>query len=189
MIELFSIVGGLFGGAATTLIWEGGIKPRRDKKWLVCALAREVQLISKEIERRVLLYRRSELIEMRRLPLASPVFNAVAARVGELDEATNDVVLFYFRLSDLNAMINDWSNQWDAHEAEMRQKALPRSSREGGLKTTRTAFMNVAREAIEIQERLLPELRNIASLPQLSAPVSSREMMERPVDPLPEERR
>jgi hypothetical protein len=155
-------VQGLFGGAGATLLWEGVIKPAKDRRSLAHVLAEEV---SHNIQ-----YAASArsfiLHDPKRIPgdfsLSTMVFSSVADRLGELPELVNEIVLLYRRTEELNRLPETWAEA-------LREYRLAReggSSQTGVLETELASMLGVYESGltkyINQANLVLPKLRRAA---------------------------
>jgi len=96
-------VQGLFGGAGVTLLWEGLLKPTRDRRSLARVLASEISInIQYAAGQRLYLNHNPSGIPSD-FAMSDAVFEATAARIGDLPpNVIGEVVLLYGGLRDLN---------------------------------------------------------------------------------------
>lgn len=94
---------GLFGGVGTTAIWEGWVRPARDRRNLARLLVAEIRLNRREVEHVIASRRESPGFVPLNLSLATATFDARSEAVGGLpEELLPEVVELYARFQNLN---------------------------------------------------------------------------------------
>ena len=94
---------GLFGGVGTTALWEGWVRPARDRRNLARLLVAEIRMNRREVE--WMIARRGEEPDFLpvNLSLATAVFDARSQDVGALpEELLPEVAELYARFHNLN---------------------------------------------------------------------------------------
>ncbi|MGE0554330.1 MAG: hypothetical protein AB7R55_12960 [Gemmatimonadales bacterium] len=119
------LIQGLFGGAGVTLLWEGLLKPRRELRSLARVLADEIEHDGQQGFRVMLYLAATKKERPGDLVFSTAVFDAVAARIGELGDVCAAVVLFYQRVAAIRLM----PEQYDEDLARLRQIKLSTPTR------------------------------------------------------------
>jgi hypothetical protein len=163
--DISPVLQGLFGGAGATLLWEGVLKPARERHNLARVLAEEIS-INLQIAATMRVYRTQEA---RHVPsdfgFVTGTFTAVANRVGELPtRLVSPVILFYASLAQANQlppMYAEIMRRWqDAQNKVTKGQVLP------GIEAERDRclilFDGAIEKAIERANELLPYLHRAA---------------------------
>jgi hypothetical protein len=153
---------GLFGGAGATLAWEGLLKPTAARRSLAHVLAQEVghdlQIAAGA--------RASIKYDPDAVPgdfgLSTMIFDAVAARLGELPHLTGEIVLLYRRAQVLNQMPRGFADSL----REFRATSDPGTQRivESELQSILAAYHTGLTTFVNEANALLPKLHR-ASVP------------------------
>lgn len=150
---------GLFGGAGATLLWEGILKPHRDRRSLAHVLAVE---ISHNLQ-----YAVGQRLYLNENPKGLPgdfrlsnlVFQSVADRVGDLQDLAGDVVLICRQVDELNALPEGFTRALDQYLAargtDQRREVEARAQLDSILSVYRTGLETL----IGRLNAVLPQLR------------------------------
>jgi hypothetical protein len=152
---------GLFGGAGITLLWEGFLKPGRDRRSLAHVLAEELSLTVQ--------YAAGQRLYIKHNPKGMPgdfaicdaVFTAVAPRLGELPDLVGEIVLFYHGVRDLNRLPALYADALDQYR---RGKPPEQAIHDRQMDSVLGVYRTGLEKCVERANALLPKLRR-ASIP------------------------
>jgi hypothetical protein len=97
---------GLFGGVGATAVWEGIVRPFRDRRNIARSLSAEVRLNRDRVELAVQTRRQSTRDVPLNVRLSTVVFESLAEKFAELpDEILPDIMALYHRFTSLNALV------------------------------------------------------------------------------------
>jgi hypothetical protein len=161
---------GLFGGAGVTLLWEGIVKPSRERRSLAHVLAEEIGHNLQYAAGQRLYHEKEPKIIPGDFTLSELVFSAIADRLGELPELTGEIVLCYRKAQALNAIPEAYTiilNEY-LHAKEALATGLPGvSEKYQNAQTAVRAHIGVYRSGLEgfvaTANTLLPKLRRAAT--------------------------
>lgn len=164
---------GLFGGAGVTLLWEGVVKPRRERHSLAHVLAEEVAFNLQLAVGQLVMFEHNPAGIPSDLKFLNKVYESLTPRIGELDtELIGDVVLFYATLDSLNARPTMWADTFERLRTIQREEhdevsaSITRAQHERELRTELDVQLRVCKRGIasciERARTLLPRLRRAA---------------------------
>jgi hypothetical protein len=158
-------VQGLFGGAGAILLWEAFLKPARERRSLAHMLAEEIGL---NIQHAAAQLSYAKKHNPKGIPadfvLSEVVFNAVAARVGELPALAGDVVHLYQRVATMNRLPTDFSETLDRlRDLEAQNPADARVKQHRDLLDNMLVVYRSSLDTfINLGNEVLPKLREAA---------------------------
>lgn len=153
MVDLQSIIAGLFGGFGALAVWEGYLKPIRIQKRIADVLYIEIDQNLRRTVRAHLVFQRTGKRSID-LTLSCLGFNAVASQISELPkEAIDCCIVTYNRFMYLNNLSETWQ-RWELQrslatdpDAHAKLTSLIDASKNGYAKTSEAA-MDSASEAL-----------------------------------------
>jgi hypothetical protein len=161
MMSIENLLVGVFGGGATTLLWEGLIKPHRERAAIARAIADEAYRIATDARQRyegVNSTKPGANVDVPVSEFACPIFNALAARIGDMP-SLSFIGRFYSAVALANAVRADW-------EREVQQMRTHQPSGPSGFMVVagfrataaQKAYAGHLREVIISQDRLINSL-------------------------------
>jgi len=154
------VLQGLFGGAGATWLWEGLLKPRRDRRNLARALGAEVGLNMQLVAgASSLLVHKPNQIPLD-YSLSAQVFLAVTARIGELEPVLMaDVVVFYREIDALNQLPKAFTDALDEYRRIDRADHAGRERAQRFLDSILTTYRMGLERTVQRGNQVLPRLR------------------------------
>jgi hypothetical protein len=162
---------GLFGGAGALLLWEGVLKPKRERRALAHALAEELSHnLQYAVGQRLYLEHNPKSIPMD-FELSEIVFSAVRAKFGELRPHVGAIMLVYRQIQALNKLPAAYKETLLRYNAE--NTTIPevnadpsRGGRIAELDRELNSMLGVYKSGLEVivgrVNTLLPRLRRAA---------------------------
>jgi hypothetical protein len=158
MFDPWTLIEALCTSGGVVLVWEGFVKPRRDRASVARAIGEEVSLIAaQELEANKAIHsspRPAVVVGT----IATPVFDAVAANLGELRSA-REVVRFYQKARVVNEIVRDWVSSTREMDAAIREQHSGRAL-EQRISAIRDEYLKHSRALVALQEELIPMLQN-----------------------------
>jgi hypothetical protein len=172
---------GFFGGAGAILLWEGFLKPSRERRSLAHVLAEETAQNLNLAAMQLNLIRTGRSPEAVRpwAPLSSIVFQAAVPRLGELPYHVSKVIAVYRLLEIVNRYPPMIIAEWDDIRPELKgqQPTIEQSQRISRLRESLATFENWLDQFKRSSEKLLGELRK-ASVPWYRVDLRTRKRSE-----------
>jgi hypothetical protein len=164
--DMSPVLQGLFGGAGATLLWEGVLKPARERRSLAQVLAEEISLnLQIAAAMRIYLTRDARHVP-RDFGFVTGTFTAVANRVGELPtRLVGPVILFYAGLAQANVlppMYLEIMRRWQDAQDNKKAKGHLLPGIEAERDRCLILFDGAIDKAIERANELLPYLQRAA---------------------------
>jgi hypothetical protein len=173
---------GLLSGAGVVLLWEGLLKPRRDRRNLARVLTSEVSRNTEMIANTVVYCE----LHPRQIPvdfaLATGVFDATVDRAGEFPvDVIGELVLFYMKARHLERTLVRYEEAVDGYQAIPEYSAayadrIERDRLKADAEEAYDAFLRGLPSALENARPLLHRLHRVAH------PIGRFFMPERTID-------
>lgn len=158
MFDPWTLIEALCTSGGVVLLWEGFVKPRRDRASVSRAIGEEVSLIATQTLEAHLAVHSSLRPAVVAGTIATPVFDAVAANLGEL-RAAREIVRFYQKVRVLNEIVRDWASSTREMDAAIREHQSGRAL-EQRISAIRDEYLKHSRALVAIQEEMIPVLQN-----------------------------
>lgn len=154
------ILQGLFGGVGATLVWEGILKPRRERRSLARALGTEVGLNMQMIAGGLsLLTHKPNHIPLD-FSLSAQVFASVSSRIGELEPVLlADLVVFYREVDALNQLPKAHAAALDDYRRIDRADHAAKERAQRLIDSIRTTYSMALERTLRRGNQVLPKLR------------------------------
>jgi hypothetical protein len=161
---------GLFGGAGATLLWEGFLKPRRERRSLTHVLAEEVALNLELGANHIEWFNHNPKGVPQDFRFLTTVYESVAERLGALPtRLVGEIVLLYAGMDAVNRIPSHFAHALERRD-EMRMEQgrlqgpgvfakISVAARETELEMQLKTFRNGLEKAFERANRILPKLR------------------------------